>query len=194
MTDVDEETLEALLARLKIKDWDIILIGDGSGSNWSKEAGWASVSIEKLTMERLVHAGMVSRGTVNFAEMMAYLQPLEWLASREADRRKKKTVQTRAYHVHIMTDSEYCRSTGTGAGRMMQKNAGLWAVFDVFARHGFVLHWHWIPRESCDLNRYCDKLSKMARKLVKKYNLQDRMTEDGAETRTVYEINPAEAG
>ncbi len=193
MSGDDEETLEHLLSRLGVKDWDFVLIGDGSGSNWQKEAGWASVSIEKLTGERLVHAGAVNRGTVNFAEMMAYLQPLEWLASRETERRKQKG-PTRAYHVHVVTDSEYCRSTGSGPGRMMAKNAGLWAVFDVFTRHGFVLHWHWLPRENCDLNRYCDKLSKMARKLVKGYNLQEKMMETGADTRTVYEVNPSDPG
>lgn len=193
MSADDEETLEALLLRHGVKNWDIVIVGDGSGSSWSREAGWASVSIEKVTMERLVHAGMVNRGTVNLAEMMAYIQPLEWLASRESDRKKEKGGTTRAFNVHIFTDSDYCRQTGNSSNRMMTKNAGLWAVFDVFARHGFVLNWHWIPRESCDLNRYCDKLSKMARKLIKGYNLQDRMAETGAETRTVYEVNPSDA-
>lgn len=186
------------MARLKIKDWDVLIIGDGSGSNWSKEAGWASVSIERVTLERLVHAGFVNRGTVNLAEMMAYVQPLDWLSGREADRRKEKKTPIRAFQVHIVTDSDYCRATGSGPGRMMMKNAGLWAVFDVYARHGFVLHWHHVHGHKegagCALNKYCDQLSKLARKLGKGYNLQDRLHTTGAETRTVYEINPSEEG
>lgn len=198
LTDLDKETLEELLSRLNIKNWDVLLIGDGSGSNWSKEAGWASVSIERVTMERLVHCGAVNRGTVNLAEMMAYIQPLDWLSGREADRRKKKQTPIRAYQVHIITDSDYCRRTGNGADRMMLKNAGLWAVFDVYARHGFVLNWHHVyghtEGKECALNQYCDKLSKLARKLVKGYNFQDRLMASGAEARTVYEINPSEEG
>lgn len=188
--DEGDETLEALLKRLGIADWDFLIVGDGSGSNWTREAGWGAVSIERATMDRMVWSGSVSRGTVNLAEMMAYLQPLEWLASRESDKRKKGGA--RAFDIHIVTDSDYCRTTGNSSGRMMSKNAGLWAVFDAFARHGFVLHWHWIPRENCELNRYCDKLSKLARKTAKKYNPQDVLIDDEVELRTVYEINPDE--
>jgi ribonuclease HI len=196
LSDVEKETLEELLARLKIKTWDILLIGDGSGSNWSREAGWASVSIEKVTMERLVFSGLVNRGTVNLAEMMAYVQPLDYFSGREADRRKQKQAPMRAFQVHIITDSDYCRRTGSSEGRMMDKNAGLWAVFGVYARHGFVLNWHHVrghtEGEGCALNQYCDKLSKLSRKLAKANKLQDRLAESGAEPRTVYEINPSE--
>lgn len=186
------ESLEDLLKRLNIKNWDFLIVGDGSGSNWNREAGWASVSIEKLTMERMVWEGSVNRGTVNLAEIMAYLQPLEWLSTREVEKRKEGG-GTRALHVHIVTDSDYCRKTGNSPVRTMSKNAGLWAAFDAFTRHGFVLHWHWIPREDCDLNRYCDKLSKMERLMQKKYNPLDVLEAEQTETRTVYEINPSES-
>ncbi len=180
------------MKRLKIKNWDFLIVGDGSGSNWNREAGWASVSIEKLTMERMVWEGAVNRGTVNLAEIMAYLQPLEWLATREVEKRKEGG-STRALNVHIVTDSDYCRRTGNSSSRTMEKNAGLWTTFDAFRRHGFVLYWHWIPREDCDLNRFCDKLSKMERLMQKKYNPLDVLEAEQTETRTVYEINPSES-
>lgn len=194
MTDIEKETLDQLVTRLGIKDWDVILIGDGSGSNWKREAGWACVSIERVTMERLIHIGAVNRGTVNLAELMAYVQPLDWLSGREADRRAEHRTPLRAFNVHIITDSDYCRTTGNGQGRMMMKNAGLWSVLDVYSRHGFVLHWHHVrghtEGEGCALNRFCDKLSKLARKMVR--NKTESIVEATGETRTVYDINPAE--
>src|SRR4051812_31047554 len=68
----DRTTLAGLLARLGIGSWDFVIVGDGSGSGYHSEAGWAAVSVERATGERLVWDGAVNRGTVNFAEVMAY--------------------------------------------------------------------------------------------------------------------------
>ena len=154
----------------------------------------SAVSIERITGERLVWNGCTNRGTVNFAEMMAYLQPLNWLAAREEDKRHKGRVRRQTHRVHIITDSDYCRQTGNSADRMSAKNGALWAVFDVFTEMGFILNWHWIPRESCGLNRYCDHLSKVARLLLRKYNLQERIEarEQSDGPKTVYDVNPSE--
>lgn len=190
--DVNGEPLEDLLKRLKIRDWDFLLVGDGSGSNWDREAGWASVSIEKVTGERVVWNGAMNKGTVNFAEMMAYLQPLNWLATREEERRSSGKVRTRGYHVHIITDSQYCTDTGKSANRLLKKNGPLWALFDILTRMGFVLHWHWLRRNTCGLHAYSDRTSKMARGLIKKYNLQERAEEEGENPLNVYDINPSE--
>lgn len=194
----DSEGLQQLLARLNIHDWDYLIVGDGSGSTWDREVGWASVLIERETMERSVWWGTMNRATVNIAEMMAYLQPLGWLVAQEENRRTKeknrgKACPTRAYKVHIITDSDYCRSTGKSVSRSGTKNAALWGVFDVFARSGFILNWHWLPREDCTLNRYCDAASKMVRKLGKKYNIRKRMA-DGDDPRTVEAANPSDPG
>ena len=47
-----QEALPHMLERFKITDWDLLLIGDGSGSNWSYECGWGCVSIELSTSVR----------------------------------------------------------------------------------------------------------------------------------------------
>src|SRR5207344_186670 len=101
------ETLEALLVRLGIEEdeWDFLIVGDGSGSGYDRAAGWASVSIERQTKERRVWWGAVNAGTVNFAEAMAYLQPLNWLACREDD--KRRNGRRKLWRVHIVTDSMY---------------------------------------------------------------------------------------
>lgn len=163
------ENLDEVLARLGIQAWDILLVGDGSGSGWGREAGWATVSIERATGERLVWCGGMNRGTVNVAEVMAYLQPLNWFATRE-ELRRGAGGRTKAFQVHIITDSQYCRDNGASNNRLRVKNSALWAAFDVFLRQGFVLNWHWLPRDELALNSYCDQLSRVSRVLFKKYN------------------------
>jgi ribonuclease HI len=93
----------------------------------------------------------------------------------------------RPIYVHIFTDSEYCRNMGTSGKRTVHKNGVLWAIFDVLAREGFMLRWHWIRRESVALNRYCDRLSRLSRILLEKYNLQERMLADQHDVKT---LNP----
>ena len=185
-SESEEQTLEQLLASLEISNWDFLIVGDGSGSNWDREAAWTSVSIERVTGERIVWYGGLNRGTVNFAEIMAYIQPLNWLVTREEDRRRKNR-KPRVQRIHIITDSDYCRQVGNRKDKNVTKNAALWAVFDVFVRQGLCIEWHWLRRNACDLNTYCDQLSKLARRNMKKERLQEN-AEDLSQ-KTIYDIN-----
>ena len=185
----DQETLHELLSRLKISEWDFLVVGDGSGSNWDYPAGWAAVSIENTTYARQPWWGAVNRGTVNFAEIMAYMQFLNWLGARE-DTRRVAGKRRRVLHVHVITDSQYCQTTGSLSSKgHLKKNGVLWAAFDIFARQGILLHWHWLPRESTELNKYADKLSKLARELTKRFDLQARLEQTGL---TISQCNPHE--
>lgn len=186
------ETLEELLLRLQIQpsDWDLLIIGDGSGSNWNYQSGWASVSVEKETLERRIWFGAMNCGTVNFAEMMAYLQPLNWYVAAEISRRRKRR-KVRFRNVHIITDSKYCKDLGVKQALTPKKNGALWRIFDDFQRHGLLLHWHWIPRATVDLNVYVDKLSKEARLTIKNCQAQERVDESGFDNPCdVYDFNP----
>ena len=156
-----QESLQDLLTRLKIPQsgaerYDLLLIGDGSGCDWRIGAGWGCVSIERLhEAEPMVWFGAMNRGTVNLAEMLAYVPPLTWYAARPTK------LLTR--NVHIITDSEYCKNTGTNNHALVQANGPLWQIFAIFQRYGLLLHWHWCPREDVALNVYVDALSKSAR-------------------------------
>jgi ribonuclease HI len=169
------ETLPAVLDQLGITDWDYIVFGDGSGSTSDYPAGWGAISIENKSFRYEPWWGTVNRGTVNFAEIMAYVPFLNWLGARE-DKRRSKGKHRRVRHVHIVTDSQYCQKTGSSPLKtQVKKNTVLWAIFDVFARQGIILHWHWQQRESTELNHFADELSKLARGLAKRYNLQKRV-------------------
>jgi ribonuclease HI len=165
--------VDFLLKHFKIKSWDVLLIGDGSGSTWNRGAGWASVSIEHENMEVRTWAGGVNYGTVNFAEIMAYLQPLTYFQGRNKTLQgRNKTLQEalaytlRPYTIHIVTDSEYVQKMGDSKRRGAIKNGTLWSCFDIMARQGFLLRWHWMRRDTSAFNTYCDTLSRFYRKLV----------------------------
>ncbi len=184
------EGLDELLDRIGVGDgdWDWLLFGDGSGSNYRRASAWATVSIERLTMDRQVWVGGMNRGTVNMAEMLAYLQPLTWIVNQEHERVEQGHAR-RAVRVHIITDSQYCRDQGDTPGNLVAKNAGLWAAFGALRRDGIVLTWHHIKRDEAALNSFCDGLSKIARKLMESYNWTEGAGQAG---KTHYDFNPGE--
>lgn len=183
---VDRETLGDLLERFGIDEWDFLIVGDGSGSGWDRACGWAAVSVERETMERLDWDGAMNRGTVNTAEIMAYFQPLSWIVNRELDRRRGRSGRRRAYRIHIITDSQYCRDTGEADGKAPLKNSLFWSAFDSLARQGFCLYWHFARRDTVALNRYADRRSKVARIRYSQYNSPEQAGGESA-----YEVNPS---
>ena len=191
-----QESLEQMLERLQIEDWDLVLVGDGSGSNYERQCGWASISIEHQTFERQYWYGAMNYGTVNLAEMLAYLQPLSWYAAREDERRRESRKNKQNYksfrNVHIITDSKYCKQQGESDNLSPKKNGGFWRIFDTFTRHGIILHWHWIPRESVELNILVDQVAKETRLLLKQNDIREVVERDqqGKIIKTVYDYNP----
>lgn len=172
-----------MLAGLHITEWDFLIFGDGSGSNWDRACAWGAVTIERATGERRPWWGFSSRGSVNVAEIMACLQPLLFIANREMDRSGHR----RANYVHIITDSQYCQSVGASDNRQPIKNAGLWEQFHAIARQGFVIEWHWVPRGSVAMNCVADTLSRVARRTFQSYNMEEG---SGTSTAALYEISP----
>ena len=138
-------------------------MGDGSGSKWDLPVGWGCVLIEKSSVIRKVFYGGLNDGTVNIAELMAYLAPLTWYLRHccEADGHSHLT---HPRHVHIITDSSYAQSKGEAKAAVIEaRNTVLWGAFSLFERQGLRLHWHWVNRETVALNHYVDILSKLAR-------------------------------
>lgn len=160
---IPEETLAQLIQRLKIPDnWDVLICSDGSGNLWGHPIGWAAVVIEKRSLQRLVFWGMANNGTNNVAELMGVIMPLTWFASELIRRDAPKG---RAWNIHIITDSEYVAGSGGGDAVTAPRNLALRGALALFERQGLVLNWHPIARESVELNRLVDRLSREARVL-----------------------------
>ena len=182
------EFFQDLLDRFKIKDWDMILIGDGSGSKWNYPIGWAVTAVLKAEMGRKVFYGAMNDGTVNIAEAMAYMQPILWYL-RETQKKRKKSGSITRRVVHIITDSEYVREVGSKGHVNFPTHQPLWAVFELVKRQGIELNWHWARRNDVMLNTYADMLSKRARGLFKNNEQQSALMEDGIDPEF---INPWE--
>lgn len=164
------ETLDHLLQSRKLtpRDWDALLIGDGSGMEWGQPCGWCSVLIERRELRRMAFHGAWSHGTNNTAEMWAYLHPCLWLVSQ----RKKELTKHGGYKLHVFTDSEYVAG-GLNLKAVGQKNRILWDMFRAVRRHGLQITGHWVRRDTVDLNILSHHVANSARrgqiKLVQKY-------------------------
>ncbi len=173
-TEIENEYFQVLLDRLGIEEYDLILIGDGSGSKWGLPIGWAVTAIAKTSMERKVFYGAMNDGTVNIAEAMAYMQPLLWYATKVRAERKQGGV-TREHIVHIITDSEYVREVGSRGHVDFSTNQPIWAVYELLKRQCLQINWHWQRRDEVALNAFADLLSKRSRKLFKENDQENAL-------------------
>jgi len=164
MKPIEVTTLPSLRRYLGIKkdEWDVIIIGDGSGTTWEKEMGWGSVLIRSDTFERKAFYGAMSHGTNNMGEMMAVLQPLMFLTQA------KSGVKPGGLKVHVISDSEYVVN---GLAKMdpiwihdLKTNRELWMAMHMTRRKGLLIKSHHIPRDIIDLNKLSHNLANMARR------------------------------
>lgn len=146
-------SLRDILRNFKIDNWDLLLIGDGSGSSGDRPIGWACIAIDRAEIGRRVFHGAANFGTVNNAELMAYLLPLTWYLNKNNEQKGRD--------VHIITDSTY--TTRVGGGLNSAANTAFYAVYRQFERCGLRLHWHWLNRNSIALHALADDISRVSR-------------------------------
>lgn len=161
-------TLQALLDATGIVSWDLLLVGDGSGSGWDGACGWATALVDNnQKLGRFYHGGM-NLGSVNLAEQMPYMQAmLHWLNACEG----RELIKRRGVlQVHIVTDSETVAKHGSQASDFDQPlprtQYPLWAAWREMIREGFQFQFHWAPRASSTFNIACDCIASMARRSV----------------------------
>jgi ribonuclease HI len=136
-----------------------VIFGDGSGSGWNMACGWAALLIDREPERVSLWTGAMNPGTVNVAEIMAYVGPLNYLVG--------SSYGTAVFRdVHIFTDSEYVAQIGSGDKHELRKNVPLWSAIRSAASRGFKLHWRWIPRETYRYNMIADRASRAARLAV----------------------------
>lgn len=163
----DRRAFRLLLQQFEIADdaWDVLLLGDGSGSKWGHAVGFGSVMFDRRNGRHRTWHGALNDGTVNLAEIMAYMAPLTFLATQALDA-KEAGMRLKVVNVHIFTDSQYCRDTGKKGCSMQGKNNLLWECLKSVNRVGVIPHWHWIRRETSPLNSLVDRLSKASRHAI----------------------------
>lgn len=178
------ESIEDLLELLKIETWDYLLVGDGSCTGaWKYEMGYASTLIERATYtdptDWMPFWGTGNLGTNIVAELMAYVLPLQYLAA---------TTTLSLKRVHIVTDCEHLLY-GAKNPSSRKKNRELWLMVDALKRRGLITTWHWIPRDTINLNKFGHELANAARKAIKGL---DRAVLDAMDVENLKDLNPHE--
>lgn len=164
------EILQEVLNRAGIQevDWDLVLIGDGSGTGWEDAAGWAGVLIDKETRGRRLMYGAMNKGSVNLAELMPYVQSLAWYHSQFGESALKRKGMLR---VHVITDSQVTAQHGIQSCRPGEPlpnvpQRTLWAAVREMTRIGYVIQWHWAARSTSGLNYLSDLVAGLSRRSV----------------------------
>lgn len=152
-----------ITSSLGIHDWDLLLVGDGSGSKPDQPFGWASCLIERVSGGRQMFYGALNCGTINLAELLPYILPLDWYNRHIAEFRPTPNGFRR---VHVLTDSDtvanWINRINSGEGMPKLFKPLMFALL-AFRELGYSLVAHWIPRESILLNSAMDLLSVSSR-------------------------------
>ena len=69
----ENQLLDEVLRKAGIQEWDVLIVGDGSGSGWNGACGWCSILVDKLSRGRRVFYGAMNNGSVNVAETMTHI-------------------------------------------------------------------------------------------------------------------------
>lgn len=162
-------TLSALLKNLRVPatGWDVMLVGDGSGSKWNNPGGWACAMIIRKRDTGRIHylkpfSGAVSRGPINWLEALPY-----WHCIRHHyyAMNGKKLAEEGGVDVHVVSDSQWV--VNTMSGRYVAKAHGdMVTLFHYFQTKGYRIWWHHRTRETVKLNSITDRLAVNAREYI----------------------------
>jgi ribonuclease HI len=159
--------LPALLQRLRIVRWDVLIIGDGSGTGWQDGAGWALTLIDRQTRLFKQLKGAMDGASINVVEMMPIIHGLSWFHAQIGRERLK---QITPLHVHVISDSEVTVAHGQQTADLTQMlpkhNTLLWAAVREFQRCGYCLHFYWLGRSTTPLNQAADVVASLARRVA----------------------------
>ena len=152
-----KEGLEDLARSLAIAEYDLLLVGDGSGTVYAEPAGWSCLAYDRIKDSIVLHAGAVTAGTNNFAELAPYLAAL-WFHHQEHP-------LGGPFRVHVVSDSELTVRCGNRQ-YARRANGSLWAAIEWFERHGYRLRWHHVARATSPGNRLADEVAGRARRAI----------------------------
>ena len=163
------EVLQRVLDRagVAVPDWDIVIIGDGSGTGWKGACGWAGVLVEKNHPERGLGYGGMNVGSINLAELMPYLQTLNHFH----EQRGREILETKGLlRVHVLTDSSTITAWGNRVANLKadlpKTSSPFHAAMRQFGRLGYHLQYHWGPRSQNCLNWASDLIAALSRRGV----------------------------
>ena len=154
---VTSKDFENLTTTLKLPIYDILIVGDGSGTTVDKPGGAACIMYDYANKTIAWYTSSFNHATNNFSELVPYIHAL-W-AYECINKQSQNKYRLR---VEIVSDSEVSVKCGNKE-YTRNANAMLWASIDWFNSHGYALHWNWVPRNSNSVSTAMDELSKKMR-------------------------------
>jgi ribonuclease HI len=152
---------EALSETLGIAGWDLMLVGDGSGTTAETPCGWHCSVFDRRTGGAYQLFGSANAGTNNFAELAPYVHAL-WTHNARAYAGGRPFEPLR---VEIVSDSEVTVRCGN---RQYERraNGALWAAVEWFERNNYRLHWVHVRRNTNPLSALSDRVAGSARAAI----------------------------
>jgi ribonuclease HI len=154
--DIRQQQIEEIATKLDIRSYDLLLIGDGSGTQIGQPCGWFATLYESSTGKVREYWGGASSGTNNFAELQPYIHAL-WSYHTEVYGNEGRG-PARQLRVVVVSDSELTVKCGTGK-YVRKANGILWAAVRWLEDNGYVIAWKHVPRNSNDISMLADKVA-----------------------------------
>lgn len=143
-------------------EWELVVVADGSGSIWSRAAGWAGIWFCRNTGKHGILVDGQSAGTNYLAEVLAPWMTLVDYHERHGRQRGNQTVK----RVAFLSDSISVVNVGAAHNRA---NAieDVWYGFRVFmAVHKYVPHFVHVHRQVLEVHTLADILSVAGRNAI----------------------------
>jgi ribonuclease HI len=146
MTEIEE---------LDLPEFDILLLGDGSGSTVATPCGWFVTMFTKGGGET-THFGGTNGGTNNYAELAPYLHAL-WRFHVETFG-NDGDMPSSPVKVVIVSDSEVTVRCGNKE-YARRANGCLWAQLAWFERNGYAIYWRHVARNTTSYHARADSFA-----------------------------------
>ncbi len=178
-------------------DWDVLVVGDGSGQGWNDPCGWSSVLVDRHARGRKLFYGAMNLGTSGLAELIPYVQAMAWYEAGHGARRRAK-LDRPILHVAIVTDCKSIADQGnqilSGAKELASVRAHrpFWVALLDYERAGYAFSFRWVARAQSALNAYCDNVAGRSRIAVDAIKDVQLPVDERGRTISIYECNEDE--
>ena len=153
--------------------WDLLLMGDGSGTYGKDAGGFATFIFDRDGTRRHIIGGM-SHTTINTMELMAYIAAVRF---HYFELKKGRLKQGGAYDTHIFTDSTSTAQAGNREVRR-KSNQDLWHWMAYYETVGYKFTFHHVTRNSTPMHDKADELAGEVRRQLLKLRMDKKALYD----------------
>lgn len=172
---------DKLLAQYGVPaNWDLLLVGDGSGSTAEKCAGYGVTVVYRDGNFRRTLLGGFSCISIPVAELFPYIHALWFFhdaMGKDIIRRRGRAIST-----VILCDNEMIVHQGMGLSQRKHM-APWWEAYSSIERMGYITKWIHVYRSTVALNEMADFMSVRSRVSIEALDKEFN-------TPLVYEVNP----